>query len=581
MAFGKKTFEILTLRDGAWGIEATAPSQERAQEEAQKLLSSPAVMGVRVAKETGKSVNNLQPSDILFEKLRPTGAKDRVVIHDVDEAPVCEEPDDLFGFSGRLTINRMFRAYLDKNDLTAVEVMHSMKEMKRLMDEGTLISSAIAKIATLQAKQVEGMSTNDRRDRLFDFINDINAKARAAQAMKLPRIRDLGYAESFAKISAMDAGRDPAYLLRVAMTTELVDIRNFYGKLVQSLEYAGDLNGSGTAEGFAPIDTFISDVLGNSETLQELMGQQDDLGGALVTLLGLSEGDMIIEDLPDNPTPEHPQYAVSELNRMIGAGQLPESQDILIDRVRRQLESSNPLVKGDRDAEKDMFRGLLDKLIPDADVVGGAAMAEAVTSRQSNIINKGGVLGMKEATASVLPSLRDPARKTGYLLALLDSKLGQDLLLDDIEEHLDTLLNSPRSVNQIVRDNIPPNLKMEKVTSIFYRIGESNLTDEQKEKLTHRLDDLLATYIVDGKILEKLDNPDRPLHIRAFMLVSMVQPKMLPRGKASELARNIIVDHLRRPNFENELVAEIADPSEKERVLREFHEQLALSGFFG
>ncbi|MBT5267320.1 MAG: hypothetical protein HOL85_20975 [Rhodospirillaceae bacterium] len=188
---------------------------------------------------------------------------------------------------------------------------------------------------------------------------------------------------------------------------------------------------------------------------------------------------------------------------------------------------------------------------------------------------------MKEATASVLPSLRDPARKTGYLLALLDSKLGQDLLLDDIEEHLDTLLNSPRSVNQIVRDNIPPNLKMEKVTSIFYRIGESNLTDEQKEKLTHRLDDLLATYIVDGKILEKLDNPDRPLHIRAFMLVSMVQPKMLPRGKASELARNIIVDHLRRPNFENELVAEIADPSEKERVLREFHEQLALSGFFG
>ena len=104
---------------------------------------------------------------------------------------------------------------------------------------------------------------------------------------------------------------------------------------------------------------------------------------------------------------------------------------------------------------------------------------------------------------------------------------------------------------------------------------------QRKVALTERLDELLVSYITDGKILDKLDNPEKPLHVRAFMLVSMVQPEMLPKGKASNLARNIIVGHLRRPNFEDELVAAIPDPSEKAKTLRKFHEQLHRCGFFG
>ena len=91
---------------------------------------------------------------------------------------------------------------------------------------------------------------------------------------------------------------------------------------------------------------------------------------------------------------------------------------------------------------------------------------------------------------------------------------------------------------------------------------------------------MLASYVVDGKILDRLDDPNKPLHIRAFMLVSMCQPEMLPDGKASKLAREIIVKHLRRPNFETELVAQVPDEAKKEKILRDFHVQLHRSGFF-
>ena len=311
-----------------------------------------------------------------------------------------------------------------------------------------------------------------------------------------------------------------------------------------------------------------------------MLGHQRDLASALITMICFANGEPIGEE-PENLTIEHPAYTNIQLNKLIGAGKLPESKTVLVDRVRRQLEGLSPLSKGDREEEREVFHGLLNKLIPDINIIGGADMAEAVTTRQSTIINKGGQKGMKEAAASVLPTLADPGRKAGYLLSLLESKLGSEVLGAEIDNHLDALLVGSPSVNHLVREKLPPNKKMAKITSIFNRITKSALPDNRKEQLTNRIDELLASYIVKGKILDKIDNSERPLHVRAFMLVSMVQPEMLPKGKASNLAREIIVNHLKRPNFESELVSQIPDPKEQANTLRKFHEQLHRCGFFG
>ncbi len=295
------------------------------------------------------------------------------------------------------------------------------------------------------------------------------------------------------------------------------------------LQWAGE---SATDESDRVLDAFISDALCNADVLRELLGHHRYLASALVALICFASGEPLNEERPESLNAEHPRFVAFELSRLIAEARLPDSQAILFDRVKRQLEGLNPLSRGDREEEREVFMGLLDKLIPDVELVGGPPMAEAVTARQSMIINKGGQKGLKEAAASMLPSLADPARKTGYLLALLDCELGQTLLRDDIDEHLESLLVTPPTINHIVRDKISPNLKMQKMTSIFHRIDKSNLPEERKETLKSRLDDLLASYIVDAKILDKLDNPERPLHIRARMLVSMVQPEMLPNGRA-------------------------------------------------
>jgi hypothetical protein len=569
-------YEILTQRDGNWQIEAVAAKKDESESIARQMLGRPGVSGVKVVRETGRAISQLKASDVIFERMKVIGGSDKVFVNEIDEAPDCDSPADLMGVDGRMTVNRLFRSYLDKNNITASEVMHSYKELKRAMDADTLVPSAIAKVAQLQSRDSD-VSSNERRDLLFGFVNEITERARKAEAKKLPRIRAEGFDSAFGKLCDMADGDEFDYLLRVTVTKELLENRNWWGKLVQTVEWADPAE---DPRALGALDGFLSDTLANNSVLQDLMGQQEDLGSALIGMIELGSGDLDIGAPEDHPD-ESVEKTAAQLNKLLGAGKIPDSRNMLMERIRRQLMGKGPLSKGQEDGERDRFKDILDRLVSREEILGGPDMAEAVTERQSRILNKGGMAGLREATGRVIPALGEPARKANYLLSLHESKLGKGELADEIQDHLNTLFMRPDSVHRIVRDDLPPNRKMEQVTSAFYRIQSSTLPESRKEQLTNRLDELLASYIVDGQILQKIDNPDRPLHIRAFMLVNMCQPEMLPKGKASDLARKIIIDSLKQPNFETELVSQIDDEAEKGRVLRQFHEQLHKCGFFG
>lgn len=571
----KRTLEILTLREGSWAIESAADDLETAQKTALQFLGKSGVMGVRVLRESAKDIGNPAPGDILFEKLRSKGGGAPIAVGDPSNlAPLCKDIEDLFHGGGRNAINRLFRAYLDKNTVTATEIMHNAREMKRIMDFESLLPSAVSKVAQMQSRGENGPTMGERRDTLFSFADKLNKRAKQAESLDLPSLAKVDINEAIHQINKKSNGEAPGYLFRVAASRELVNVRDWWGKLAMSVDWA-DACKSDPA--LANLDWFISDALSNASVLQDLLGDQDSLAEALISLIEIADGVRVIDPAKSEDSTSI-EATAAKINRLFKSSKLPESKLAVMERVCRQLQGSGALTK-DRSEEPKVFRDMLQRLIPGTDLTGGPEMAAAITHRQSNIINKGGERGLKEATASVLPALRDPGRKAGYLLALMESDLGKSLLQEEIEQHLNGLFMTPGSVNQIVRIGAP-NKKMEKITSIFYRIQKSNLPESRKLQLTQHLDELLASYVVDGKILDRLDDPEKPLHIRAFMLVSMCQPEMLPDGKASKLAREIIVRHLRRPNFETELVAQIADASKKEKILRDFHLQLQRSGFF-
>ena len=569
MATKVEIFEIHLERDGQWRIDSSAHSQPEAEDLAKKVLNRQGVTGVRVIKETTRG--STAREQVVFEKTK-SGGSDKILVGEVDSAPLCEDADALFGSDGRQVLNRLFRSYLDKNGVTASEVMHEFRELRRLMDADTLIMSGVGKVASLQAKAYpQAGDTAARRGALFGFLDALSDRARTAAAKTLPTIARDGYEAVVDKLSALTDDEDCAYLIRVAIARELVQQRSYFGKLSQAVAWATP---SESRLGREAADIYISDTLCNGETLQDLLGPQNNLADALGALIELAHGsfDAAAEGKPDDA----PEATAGRLTELFASGALPESKIVLVDRIRRQMEGKSTLSREDG-GEEEALKGLIDRLMPVDSLLGGGQMAEALTHRQSRIINRGGVNGLREATGRLLPTFGDPVRKAAYLISLSESSLAQ-IIGDEIATQLEGLFVRPDSVKQIIRDNRPPNKKMQTVTAVYHKFRNSSLDDTLKTRIINRLDHLLARYITEDKILDKLDDPSRPLHVRAFMLLSMCSPDMLPEGEASKLARAIVVKHLRRKNFESELVAHVPGP-ERERVLRDFHVQLYRCGF--
>ncbi len=564
-------FEILTLHDTTWQIDATVTKKVEAEEVANQMLSEPGVTGVRIVLDhvlIAKSIDQLEDEDIIFEKLKEAG-QEKIFINDIDEAPDCSIAKDLLLTPSRKVINKLFRRYLDKNNITAIEVLHNSKELKRVMDADALVPSAIAKVSKLQADPDLG-NANERRDKLFEFVQAITEDAKKAEDKSLPKIDSTNFDQSVATIDGISQGDDFEHLLNTAITKQLIDIRDWWGKLVQSIELGEAAQDS---RGLAAIDRFIADILMNNSVIQDLLGDQTDLGSAIIKMLDLGSGSLElgkIEDMQSGSIEE----TKAKLNRLLGSTDLLESSQILTERVSQQIGGNAALSKTGEEGERERFDAILDRLVISDGVKGGGELARAILERQTRIINKGGLTGLKEAVTTLVSRLSSPARKIAFLLSLGESKKGIEQLREHIAAQIDHLFLEPTSLNSMVVTNLPPNQKMQQVTASFHQIERSDLEADKKQQIMTKLDDLLFTYIEESKIIEKIDNAQRPMHLRALMLVGMCQEEMLPKGRASEIPRKILAAHIKDPDFSNQLVAQVEDADEKDRVVNRFQAQL-------
>ncbi|MEC7973648.1 MAG: hypothetical protein VX987_13215 [Pseudomonadota bacterium] len=567
-------FEILALHGETWQIEATVNKKSEIEEVAAQILGESGVSGVRVVQDSiliEKSINDLEEEDFIFEKIKEA-VQEKIFVGEIDSAPDCKVPEDLLKPDALKTLNRLFRKYLDKNDITAMEVLHNGKEIKRLNDADTLVPSAIGKVAKIQSENGDA-SSNERRDILFEFMQEITNKANQAEGKGLPAIKNTGFTEAISSLKKTASQEELVYSLNVIIAKELIDTRSYWGKLLQTVRWASDLEDK---EAEAALDLFVADILANNMVIQDLLGDQLDLGSAVIEMLDLGSGSLETGDIEELQE-EGMEWTKAKLNQIMARPTFKVSQLILLERAEQQIAGSGNLSKEGEAGEQERFKAILDRVITKNEVLGGAQMAEALTERQTRLINKGGLTGLKEAINTLIPSLQSPARKIAFLLSIAASKMAEEKLEEFIQEHIETLLIKPSSINGMVSSDLPPNRKMEQITSSFYQIEKSQLDPELKEKITAKLDEILAAYLEESKIIEKIDNPSRPMHLRAMMLVGMCQSEMLPKGKASNIARGVITEHLKKPDFNTELVAQVEE-AEKEKVIARFQSQLKRAG---
>jgi len=556
-------FEIQVLTDKHWVVAEFATDEAKAKAFADNLLQKGNHSAVRVVRDR-RGADGLHKETVIQEKTAtPRSQGPDVSLSPVTEAPLCRELSHFYGLDARLTMGRLLRKYLDEVVVSPSELLHSAAEMKRFGDKGTLLFSAIDRISMLQAA-ASGEDGKARRDLLNKMWDDGLARARKFLAKKpaTPKTFD----EVLKGVAG--GGDEHPYLCLSYMTLRLLETRSWLGKLDILLAWAAE---QGAVPVMALIDGVIADILNSAQLIQDLLGFQPNLGAALCALADLAEG----KAQPAKFAPE----TFAALNGLFAAGRLPQARQVLMGRVTRELGGQNPLSRNEPKQEYEVFHKVLHRLTSHRGVLGGGAAAEALVHRVTRIHTHLGSVGASHAIEMALSALSDNVHRVQFLLALAEAPVGQGMGRQ-LTDMLASRVRGATKMEDWLPVRLPPPERMAALAAANRSLLKATaLGDDLRKELGGVVDEVLAAYLVDEGVIEKIDKPDDPLALRAIRLIKFCGSGVLIEGKSLNLARARVIDHLRQPQFEEKFLASVPEPGKAEMHLREFHRLLVETGF--
>ena len=565
---GRASFEVQVHREGRWAINEVLSSEEAARAKAQQLLLQKAIHGVKIIKETKFSENSVRESEIFCQMKEIEDTADYSITM-VESAPLCEQVADYYHTAARNTMARIFSKYLEKHEMTPLELLHSHKNLKRMLNIDSMVPSAVDKIASLHARATGG-DNRKRKDVIFQAVDRIAARAREADSKQLPELKNSTLDELLARIDAkFPDPEEQRYMANVAFVRATVNWQGWLGKMAQLLPLAKSQQDERAR---AMVDEMMADIFVSKSVIKDVIGVSKHLGDAVMRIIDLVEGKC-------KPTKFAAEDLLELLNTLFANDLLPRSKKVLFDRMQRDLDSPVRLTNSeDPNGDKVFFDQVLERLITDRGVVGGRAVATGLTGRWARLSNVGGPTGFKRATEGLRDKLRAGKRKFVYLLAMFDPD-ADPALRAMIEGQVRDLAGQLNTIQKIAPEARTEKVRLQEAAAIQRLVLDSKLEARTRDPLANKFDDLVSDYIISQGVIQRLDDERLPFRERASRLVTFCASGVLTVGRATTIARDTIITYLRRKDFIAEYTADIAQPEEKEKAIKEFYTLLARTGF--
>jgi hypothetical protein len=569
MAFlGRASFEVQVYREGRWAISEVLPSEDSARRKAQELLLQKTCAGVRIVKETKFSETNSRESEI-FKQMKEVDDDDDFSITPVEEAPLCEQVADFYQTAARNTMARIFSKYLEKHEMTPLELLHSHKNLKRMLNLDSMVPSAVDKIASLHTRATGG-DARKRKDVIYEAVDRIAARAREADSKQLPELKGSTLDELLQRIDAkFPEPEERAYMANVAFVRTSVNWQGWLGKMAQLLPMASTQKDERAR---AMIDEMMADIFVAKTVIKDVIGVSKHLGDAVTRILDLVEGKC-------KPTKFAAEELVELLNTLFAADLLPRSKAVLFERIERDLGSPVRLTNSeDQAVDKSFFEELLKRAITDRGVIGGRHMAIGLTHRWARLSNLGGAAGVKRAMEGVRDKLTSGKQKFLFLLAMYDPDADPESK-GAIEAQIRNLAAQLSTVQKIAPEARTEKARLQEAAGIQKLVLESKLSPALRDPIADKFDEIVSDYIISAGVIQRLDDSRLPFRERATRLVTFCASGVLTIGRATTIARDTVVSYLRRKDFIAEYTADLPDAAEKEKAIKEFYTLLSRTGF--
>ncbi len=524
---------------GGWQMLDVRTRREQALEFAQGLMADEKATGVKVVKET----YNDETGDYLSLKIFEDGhnqMKVQPAQEDVPHALPCFKPEDFYSYHARATIVRLIADFLARNKLTLIELSHRADMLEMLEATGTLLQHAIQKVAVAQAS-----STTTPVAQIIKSLNELTTKSfhrvyRDERNHYFPVVQAGGFGALATKLADQTDG---LYVLNGAIAKYLRDAKGWDEKVLRLLSLMGEApaEGPGRQLLLSSIDALIAEVLTGSAALHELIGPQEDLGQALMSLVQLFLG-----QAAENSSA---QAGLIALTKHFSDDDLPEARTAIANRIMAEFKSAKRLCPTSLEDEFKTLRQIANRLVlgvgkylSHEDLIG------AFTLRSKRLVTH-------ETLGEHMSGANLPDEKLERLLFIEENIIGAEnkrLLATFVAP----VITSSTFEAHFLNAKMPALGRLQRLAQLQLRVRRTGFQENQRQELCDLLDKRALDVEARAKIFESIDGKPVSHVEKATTILRLCTTGMLTEGKLMARARELVVGYLGRPGFLTAYIAQ-------------------------
>jgi hypothetical protein len=381
------SYEIYVQVDGRWRLdkrlEGAASNTQHANEQLEKsaiaqanaLLNMGDFQAVKVLRARERSDGFGTQSEI-FNKVATARPKTMTTRPYKGPYPVCETIHDFSRRPSVKGISTVFREFLDKQNATAIELLHSPQHQRKLNDMSSFMRAGVYALAGAQTQPgLPGQAERSKKlEALFDKLMTHTRNMLAEK--NLPAFENNDFARLYERLAQRMQGDDLRFMFFFQTSKVTQSLSSYAGRLDLALTDMIDRPMNGTSE---LLDEISAACLDSTTLIQDLLGNRASLSDALIALSDLSTGKLEM--------PAKPDVILEKLNRLLGENRLPFCAETLWERILSNLNSKALLSKSEPKKEWQMTRSLCHKLSAAAPEVYKEAIDHAGRMRMERVRN--------------------------------------------------------------------------------------------------------------------------------------------------------------------------------------------------
>jgi len=539
-------FEVFARKGsaGGWKLAEVMSNRDGAVAYAQNLMAEGAT-GVKVVKET----YNEDTGDFLTLKIFEDGhnqVKTQPAQEDLPHALPCFRPEDLYSYHARQTIARLIPDFLARNKITVTELIHRADMLEKLEATGTLLQHAIQKIAVAQAA-----TTTTPVQQIIKSLNELTTKSfnRIYRETRSGTFPDIGRG-GFGKLATKLVDKpDGLFVLNGAIARALSGAKGWDEKVVHLLTIMEEVSAEEPSGKLliTAIDTIIAEVLTGSAALHELIGAQDNLGGALYCLVELFLG---------KPPQEGGGDGLVSLTKRFAKDEIPEARTAIAGRILAEIKSVKRLCPDSLIDEFKMLRKIANRVVLGiGKYLSHEDLIAAFTLRSKRLITH-------ETLGEYLADSTGPDEKLERLLFVEENVIGAENKRQ-LATFVVPILTAPSFEAHFQSPKVPALTRLQRLAELNGRVLRSGFQDNQRAEIAELLDRLACEVEARAKLFDSVEAKSSNHVEKATMLLKLFAAGTFTEGRLSAKARELILSYLSRPGFLSGYVAHVAKSSQQ------------------